>query len=149
MYYENDRQLGTQFPAIGQVFYMFFESCDNGQKGWRPGIVCQNNVGNRFSPNIIAVPLTTALKRVDMPTHVILDSPMSGLPKTSMALCENLHYLSKDSIGDYLTTLPEEYMRKIAIAVITATSLVAYLSLDEIAELRDRAIQMNKTGYPV
>ena len=138
----DNRELGTQFPAIGQVYFMNFHSCENGQHGWRPGIVCQNNIGNLYSPNILAIPLTTVLKRTEMPTHVIVDRPEYGL-KTSMALCENQHYLSKGDLGRYITTLPDEDMRRIAKASLVATALVAYLSTDELEVVREYAKQLN------
>lgn len=138
----SNRTLGTQFPAIGQVYYMNFSSCKHGQHKWRPGIVCQNNLGNRYSPNIIAIPMTTVLKKTEMPTHVIIERPECNL-RQSMALCENQHYLSKDDIGDYITTLPDEDMRKIARAFLLATGLIAYLPVDELTLIRNRAQKLN------
>ncbi|MBR1385055.1 MAG: type II toxin-antitoxin system PemK/MazF family toxin, partial [Ruminococcus sp.] len=39
------------------------------QAGCRPVVIVQNDVGNRYSPTTIIVPLTTKKKR-SMPTHV-------------------------------------------------------------------------------
>lgn len=50
-------------PQIGDVYLMRFGGCGNEQKGWRPGLVFQNNLGNQYSPNIIALPLTSAIKK--------------------------------------------------------------------------------------
>lgn len=143
---QNDEQASPRNFKIGQVYYMNFQSCEHGQRGWRPGVICQNNVANKYSPNIIAIPLTTVLKRTNMPTHVTLDSPDSGLSKTSMALCENLQYISKDSVGRYITTLPEVYMQEIAKAAMKSMALIAFLSVDEMATLRDQAIRLNNEG---
>lgn len=40
------------------------------QAGKRPWVVVQNNVGNQFSSTSIVVPLTTKIKRLELPTHV-------------------------------------------------------------------------------
>ena len=139
----NNRELGSQFPAIGQVYYMNFRSCENGQYGWRPGIVCQNNIANIYSPNIVAVPLTTVIKRTEMPTHVVLDRPECGL-RRSMALCENQHYLSKEDLGRYITTLSDEDMRSIARACMVATGLIAYIPVSELEQVRDYVMKLNR-----
>lgn len=39
------------------------------QAGKRPWVIVQNNVGNQFSPTTIVVPLTTKIKRLELPTH--------------------------------------------------------------------------------
>ena len=43
----------------------------NIQRGVRPAIVIQNNIGNKFSPTLIIAPLTSRIKR-DMVTHAKL-----------------------------------------------------------------------------
>ena len=99
---------------IGEVYYIEINGTNNEQRGCRPCVIFQNNVGNVYSPNIVALPLTTALKKTDMPTHIVLPSKETGLPKDSMVLCENPVCVSKTKIGNYITTLPNEYMMKIA-----------------------------------
>ena len=145
MYSKSNQKYGSPAFAIGQVYYMKFHSCENGQYGWRPGIICQNNIGNLYSPNIIAIPLTTVIKRTEMPTHVIINRSKLGL-RLSMALCENQHYLSKEDIGEYITTLPDEVMREIAKACLLATALIAYIPADELEEIRNAAVKLNATG---
>ena len=76
-------------PQIGDVYLMRFGGSGSEQSGWRPGIVFQNNIGNAYSPNIIALPLTSQIKKANQPTHVILPAKETGLRKDSMVLCEN------------------------------------------------------------
>lgn len=57
------------------------------QGGTRPVVVVQNDYGNRFAPTLIVVPLTTEIKKADMPTHYILRH-QRGLDKPCMALSE-------------------------------------------------------------
>ena len=62
-------------------------------RGMHPVIVVSNNLVNRYSPVITAIPLTSKIKRLDMPTHILLYG--SGLWKESMAVCEQV--MSLDS----------------------------------------------------
>lgn len=52
-----------KYPRIGEVYNMYFNGTGSEQSGWRPGVVFQNNIGNSKSPNIIALPLTSSLKK--------------------------------------------------------------------------------------
>lgn len=117
-------------PQIGDIYLMNFGGQGNEQKGWRPGLVFQNNLGNKHSPNIIALPLTTSLKKANQPTHVVVPAEGTGLVKDSMVLCENPERMSKDRLGGYLTTIPEKYMAKIAVANLLATSAIAFIEPD-------------------
>ena len=85
-------------PKIGEVYMMNFGGTGNEQSGWRPGLVFQNNTGNVFSPNIIALPLTGSIKKTDQPTHVVVRAAETGLLKDSMVLCENPERMSKTFI---------------------------------------------------
>lgn len=129
-------------PHIGEVYTMYFDGNGNTQRGWRPGIVFQNNIGNTFSPNIIALPLTSSLKKVNQPTHVVLDAENTGLYKDSMVLCENPACISKEMVGDYITTIPDRYMKQIAEASLLATSAITYLDKDSLLDIWNRASDM-------
>lgn len=130
-------------PRIGEVYNMYFSGTGSEQSGWRPGVVFQNNIGNVNSPNIIALPLTSSLKKLYMPTHVLVKSADTGLRKDSIVICENPEKMSKDKVGKYITTLPQEYMKKIAIANLIATSAISFLDKDSLIYVWEKAIQLN------
>lgn len=91
----------------GDVFLAkLSDSYSHVQRGIRPCLVIQNNVGNYFSPVIIVVPLTTKLKKTNMPVHVILKS-------RQMALCECILTISKKQIISYIETLDKKTMKQI------------------------------------
>lgn len=115
----------------------------NEQTGYRPGIIIQNNTGNAFSPNVIAIPLTTSLKKAGQPTHVVISADDSGLVKDSMALCENPECISKYKLGKYIGILSESYMEKIAVAFILATSVVSFISPELFSALKQKANALN------
>lgn len=135
----NDKQV-----RIGEIYLMNFGGQGNEQKGWRPGIVFQNNLGNTHSPNIIALPLTSSLKKRNQPTHVVIPAnEYTGLVKDSMVLCENPERMSKERIGAYLTTVPNEYMAQIAIANLLATSAISFVEPEALLLAWQKSLALN------
>lgn len=132
-----------RIPQIGDIYLMRFSGNGNEQKGWRPGLVFQNNLGNQHSPNIIALPLTSSIKKSNQPTHVILPADETGLIKDSMVLCENPERMSKERLGNYLTTIPKEYMSQIAIANLLATSAISFLDPEILMSIWQHATVLN------
>ena len=58
------------------------------QGGIRPVLIVQNNVGNRYSPTVIAAAITSQVNKAKMPTHISLGAPNYGLTKDSIILTE-------------------------------------------------------------
>lgn len=134
---------------IGEIYVMYFDGVGNEQSGWRPGLVFQNNVGNKYSPNIIALPLTSSLKKVDQPTHVVIPADGSGLLKDSMVLCENPQRMSKDRIGEYITTVSEKYLEEIATANILASSAISYINPLNLLTVWQKAYKLNNNDMQI
>lgn len=64
-------------------------------------------MGNRFSPTSIVVPLTTKIKRIDLPTHIaMLGARLSQV----MAMCEQVRVIDVTDDWKYVCTLPAEIM---------------------------------------
>lgn len=137
----NDRR--NISPRIGEVYYMEFDGIGSEQKGWRPGLVFQNNTGNQHSPNIIALPLTSSGKKLGQPTHVFVSSYDTGLFRDSVVLCENPQRMSKMRIGNYITTLPDKYMKEVAKASLITTAAISYLEPDILLSVWMKAVSMN------
>lgn len=131
---------------IGEIYLMKFDGDKSEQSGWRPGLVFQNNTGNTYSPNIIALPLTSALKKSSQPTHVIISASDTGLKKDSMVLCENPERMSKEKIGMYITKIPDSYMSDIASASILATSAISFIEPEQLLSLWQRSMVLNGIG---
>lgn len=133
-------------PQIGDIYLMHFGGSGNEQRGWRPGLVFQNNLGNLHSPNIIALPLTSSIKKSNQPTHVVIPAEGTGLAKDSMVLCENPERMSKDRLGNYLTTIPAQYMSKVAIANLLASSAISFIDPDVLLSVWQKALALNATA---
>lgn len=132
-------------PRIGEVYLMEFDGIGSEQTGWRPALVFQNNVGNQHSPNVIALPFTSAYKKVNQPTHVFVSSNDTDLLRDSIILCENPQRMSKKRIGNYITTLSNDYMKKVAVANLLATSAISFLDQDTLLDSWKRAVALNNS----
>ena len=130
-------------PKWGEVYNCHFEGTGSEQSGWRPAVIFQNNVGNAYSPNVIVLPLTSSLKRLDMPTHVLVKAEDTGLRRDSMVICENPVSVSKERLGVYITKLPKEYMIQISAASIIAMSSLDLLDMEAVEEIRRKSSRLN------
>lgn len=133
-------------PQIGDVYFMRFGGSGNEQKGWRPGLIFQNNLGNQHSPNIIVLPLTSVIKKTNQPTHVVVPAEGTGLARDSMVLCENPKCMSKERLGSYITTIPKEYMSQIAAANLLATSAISFINPELLMVIWKQATVLNSAA---
>lgn len=129
-------------PQIGDVYLVKFRGEGSEQSGVRPAVVFQNNIGNQYSPNVIVLPLTSAIKKTAQPTHVFIPKE-AGLRKDSMVLCENPEIMSKGKLGTYLTTLSQEYIGKIAVANLLASSAISFISEELLLDTWRKAQELN------
>lgn len=80
------------------------------QNGLRPCVIISNNKANKFSPNVIAVPLTSRNKK-DMPTHYALQpSKVNGLKVTSTILAEQILTVSKNAIKKIIGIVDDQHI---------------------------------------
>ena len=122
-------------PRLGDIYLMSFSGVGSEQKGVRPGIIFQNDIGNDRSPNVIALPLTTRIKNLTQPTHVLLPAGKYNLLADSLVLCENPQRMSKSRLLKYLGALEEEDIKSIAIGNILSSSAIALLSEEELLDV--------------
>ena len=133
-------------PKWGEVYSCRFEGTGSEQSGWRPAVIFQNNVGNAHSPNVIVLPLTSSLKRIDMPTHVVVKAEDTGLRRDSMVICENPVSVSKDKLGTYITKLSAKYMAQISIANLLATSALDLLDQESFQEIKRKSVRLSNAA---
>lgn len=92
------------------------------QDGERPVVVVQNNLANKHSPTIIVVPITTVLKRMELPTHIPI-SKNRFLKKDSMILVEQIRVIDKKRLKAYLGYLKPEQMKLVDNAIVNIFEL--------------------------
>ena len=90
------------------------------QGGLRPCINIQNEMGNRYSPNLLVYPLTTQLKKLGQKTHYVLYN-VPFLEKPSMILGEQSTPVDKCRVVKYLGKLMPWQMDKVNELIRVAT----------------------------
>ncbi len=86
------------------------------QGGTRPVLVLQNNDGNFYCPTLIIAPVTTQLKKLNLPTHCYFEK-VKGLDAPSMVSLEQIKTIDKGRVEKYLGKLTEEQMRTVEDAI--------------------------------
>ena len=102
------------------------------QGGVRPVLIIQNDVGNHFSPTVIAAPITSRRKNRWMPTHVLLPISTDGLRNDSIVLLEQVRTIDRSRLGDYIGRLDETAMEAVD------TALAISIGIKEKAEMDAR-----------
>ncbi len=72
------------------------------QGGMRPVLIVQNDVGNRFSPTVIAAAITSQKDKAPLPTHIHVHSGDNGLAKDSVVLLEQIRTLDKRRLREHM-----------------------------------------------
>ena len=112
---QGDAMTHPMFPRIyrGDIFYVDFGNLPGSViHGVRPAMVVQNDVGNWHSPTLIVAAITTELKSMRQPTHVMLGTRF-GLPRESMLLLEQMATIDKTMLQTYIGTADKDIMEKV------------------------------------
>ena len=91
------------------------------QGGYRPVLVIQNNIGNKYSPTVIVAAITSK-EKMKLPTHIAVPE-MEELEKDSVVLLEQLRTLDKRRLENYVCTLDRTEMEKINKAIRRSTGI--------------------------
>ena len=92
------------------------------QGGTRPVLVLSNDIGNRESSVLIVAPITTELKKPDLPTHVFLEKG-KGLRAPSMVCLEQLTLIDRLRILSYVGKLDREQMKRVDAAALVSIGI--------------------------
>lgn len=107
------------------------------QGGVRPVLIVQNDVGNRFSPTVIAAAITSQKDKARLPTHIQLNSTGSGLAKDSIVLLEQIRTIDKKRLKERMGRLDEVSMERVNEALQISFGLGAEVS--HVEKRMDRA----------
>ena len=112
----------------GEMFYVSLapSAGDEIQSG-RPAIIVSNDDFKKHSRVVEVVYLTTQEKDY-RPTHVEIKSS----PKPSTAICEQIHTVSIDRLGDYAGRVTELEMQQIDIALLVSLQLDEYAPTEDV-----------------
>ncbi len=93
------------------------------QGGIRPVLIIQNDVGNRYSPTVIAAAITSKMGKNKLPTHIDLYAEKVGLTKDSVVLLEQVRTLDKQRLKEKMGHLDDEFMGEIDNAIAVSFGL--------------------------
>lgn len=96
------------------------------QGGFRPVLVIQNNVGNKYSPTVIVAAITSHIEKAKLPTHVELSAKEHGLEKDSVILLEQVRTIDKQRLQQKITELDEKVMAKVDEALKISLGLIDF-----------------------
>lgn len=82
------------------------------QGGVRPVLIVQNNIGNKYSPTIIAAAVTSQMNKSKLPTHIEIGMEY-GLSKDSVVLLEQIRTIDKMRLKERIGTLPTAMMERV------------------------------------
>ena len=101
------------------------------QGGVRPVLIVQNDVGNRFSPTVIAAAITSQKDKARLPTHIRLQAVGSGLVKDSIVLLEQIRTLDKRRLRERMGRLDSASMDRVDRALQVSFGLGERLEKEE------------------
>ena len=80
------------------------------QGGVRPVLIVQNDVGNKYSPTVIAAAITSQINKAKMPTHIEIGAEHYGLNKDSVILLEQIRTIDKQRLREKIGRLSDDLM---------------------------------------
>lgn len=95
----------------GDIFYADLSPVIGSEQGGvRPVLIVQNDVGNRYSPTVIAAAITSQSDKTELPTHIKVNAVSSGLAKDSIVLLEQVRTIDKKRLKEKMGTLDNASM---------------------------------------
>lgn len=93
------------------------------QKGYRPVLIIQNNVGNKHSPTVIIAAITSKVGiKAKLPTHYFVNTE-SGLEAPSIVLLEQIRTIDKKRLDSYIGHLSDNHIDGIDKALAVSIGL--------------------------
>lgn len=111
----------------GDMFLIDFGNSDkatNKQLGVRPAIIVSNDLNNKYSPTIVAIPISSNMSKCKLPTHVRLSCTKDGTIKPSFAMAEQIQTVDKTDIIKKLSVVSDATMEAVDAAMMIQLGLV-------------------------
>jgi mRNA interferase MazF len=108
----------------GDIFYADLDPIVGSEQGGvRPVLIVQNDVGNRHSPTVICLAITSQMHKKLLPTHVWIDSSRHSLVKDSVVLAEQIRTIDKKRLHEKICRLDDELMKRVDHAIYVSLGL--------------------------
>ena len=93
------------------------------QGGIRPVLIVQNDIGNKYSPTVIAAAITSRTGKSKLPTHIEVYADKYGLARDSVILLEQIRTLDKKRLKEKMGHLDEDVMGQVNDAITVSFGL--------------------------
>lgn len=108
----------------GEIYYADLSPVIGSEQGGvRPVLIVQNDVGNRYSPTVIAAAITSQQDKTELPTHIKLNATSSGLAKDSIVLLEQVRTIDKRRLKEKMGVLDGGSMNMVDKALYVSLGL--------------------------
>ncbi|HPD89034.1 MAG TPA: type II toxin-antitoxin system PemK/MazF family toxin [Oscillospiraceae bacterium] len=98
----------------GDIFYADLSPVVGSEQGGiRPVLIVQNDVGNKYSPTVIAAAITSQREKTKLPTHIEVEPKNCGLAKDSIVLLEQIRTIDKQRLKEKMGRLDDGAMERI------------------------------------
>lgn len=85
----------------GDMFYADLSPVVGSEQGGiRPVVIIQNDLGNKYSPTVIAAAITSQTNKTKLPTHIEIGADAEGLKSNSVILTEQIRTIDKSRLKD-------------------------------------------------
>ena len=109
----------------GEIYYADLSPVVGSEQGGvRPVLIIQNDIGNRYSPTVIAAAITSQRDKAKLPTHIELSAQSCGLQKDSTVLLEQIRTIDKKRLRERMGEITPETMNSINSALSISFGLV-------------------------
>lgn len=98
----------------GEIYYADLSPVVGSEQGGiRPVVIIQNDVGNRYSPTVIAAAITSKRDKAKLPTHISLNAEECGLTRDSVILLEQIRTIDKQRLKECVGEIPLDVMKQV------------------------------------
>ena len=98
----------------GEIYYADLSPVVGSEQGGvRPVLIVQNDVGNKYSPTVIAAAITSQKEKSKLPTHIEINAQNCGLAKNSVVLLEQIRTIDKKRLKERMGMLDEDAMYQV------------------------------------
>ena len=110
----------------GEIYYADLSPVVGSEQGGvRPVLIVQNDVGNKYSPTVIAAAITSQKEKSKLPTHIEINAQNCGLAKNSVVLLEQIRTIDKKRLKERMRMLDEDAMYQVNSALSISFGLGA------------------------
>ena len=92
----------------GEIYYADLSPVVGSEQGGiRPVLIVQNDIGNKYSPTVIAAAITSQKYKTGLPTHIKVNADGCGLAKDSIVLLEQVRTIDKRRLKEKIGHLDD------------------------------------------